>query len=179
MVRDLIDMERKVWKEDVVKEVFNQRDVDQILKIPISTTGVPDKRIWVGFTTGRFGAKDLLDAQRGNAIVRGQTSGTIGDDGKWKRIWRIKAPMKVKTFFNNAMFQRRVSVDPICSLCGMCPETIDQMLFICYRAIKVWLLSPFRFRPELLSRTELDEQAYKNQTLPPLGFVWIHYITLR
>lgn len=128
----------------------------------------------MGLANGQFtlksayvGAKEMLEGQSGNASTTGQRSGTSGDEGKWKRIWRIKAPMKVKHFMwrsipnilpvNNAIFQRKTPMDPMCPLFGMCPESVNHMLFNCNRATKVWLVSPFRFRPEVMVRTQLDE----------------------
>lgn len=38
-----------------------------------------------------------------------------------------------------------------CPVCGLCEETTALR---CERASKVWLLSPFRFRPESLATTQ-------------------------
>lgn len=42
---DLIIAEHKIWREDLIRELFLERDVDQVLKIPISQTGLMDSRI--------------------------------------------------------------------------------------------------------------------------------------
>lgn len=45
-VSDLIDGASCSWKEDLVREIFEEIGVDEILSIPISTQGIPDKGVW-------------------------------------------------------------------------------------------------------------------------------------
>lgn len=78
----------------------------------------------------------------------------------WKRLWGLPIHPKVKVFAwkcfngavatNSALAARKISTDPICSLCGKVEESICHLLFQCERASKVWILSPFRLRPEEL-----------------------------
>lgn len=44
-----------------------------------------------------------------------------------------------------------------CPVCGLADETATHVHMGCERASKVWLLSPFRFRPETLSTTQFWE----------------------
>lgn len=96
-------------------------------------------------------AKEILGQRRGGPEGRGQTSGEQENDGKWKRIWHIKTPMKVRSFIwkclhnivplNVNLFQRKMPVDRMCPKCGDEPESVDHMLFHCEQAVRVWLLS--------------------------------------
>lgn len=173
-VSDLIDGVHMVWKESVINEVFLQRDAVQILSIPLSTTGVVDKRIWKDTSDGKFSvksayvlAKEMVQQKRSNSAMRGQPSGESEDDGKWRRVWHAHCPMKIKLFLwrslqnilpvNVALAQKRIHVDSLCPVCGMEEETASHMLLRCHRASKVWTLSPFRLRPEELLSTQFGE----------------------
>lgn len=41
------------WNEELI-EVLIQRDVEQILSIPLGRNGVQDKWIWAGTSDGKF-----------------------------------------------------------------------------------------------------------------------------
>ncbi|KAI8555933.1 hypothetical protein RHMOL_Rhmol05G0214200 [Rhododendron molle] len=43
----------------------------------------------------------------------------------------------------------------MCPKCGNEPESVDYMLFHCKQAVRVWLLSAFRFRPEEMQIEEV------------------------
>lgn len=51
---------------------------------------------------------------------------------------------------NVALVARKIRFDPVCSRCGKAEESISHVLFLCEVAIKVWIHSPFRLRPEEL-----------------------------
>lgn len=154
--------------------MFNHRDAEQILCIPLSTTDQLDERIWRSTPNGKFSvktaymiAKKLGQQNSNNNVDRGQTSGSNVDEDKWKRIWQIQAPNKLKLFLwrslhnilpvNKLLAQRRVPVSTECPVCGMTEETTTHVLMTCERACKVWLLSPFRFRPEVLATSQFGE----------------------
>lgn len=74
-----------------------------VSQVPTTTTGVQDKRIWARNPNGKFSVKSAYVIakeieQRARNDARGWTSGGGGDEGKWKRIWQINAPMKIKSF---------------------------------------------------------------------------------
>lgn len=148
--------------------------MEQILSIPLSMTGMEDKYIWARTTSGNFSvksayviAKEWVQSRRAMDSGRGQSSGVPEDAGFWKRIWQMKAPMKIKMFIwrclhgivpvNVALAQRKIPVDPVCPLCGLEEEAPSHMFFNCDRAVRVWLLSPFRIRPELSVSAQLKD----------------------
>lgn len=176
-VSDLIDPTNKAWRANLIKETFSSPDAEQILEIPISTTDVPDKRIWKESSSGKFMvksayvlAKEMMRVDLATLEVRGQTSGTSDDDARWKRVWHIKSPMKIKLFMwkclhgivpvNEALTTKKVPVDSICSLCGLQCETVDHMLFNCDRSSQVWILSLFQFQPEIMKTARFREMWY-------------------
>lgn len=173
-VGDLLDKERNMWKEDLLELLFIPRDVEQILGIPLSSTGLTDERIWKCTSNGKFSvksayvlAKEILNRQQSRVGGGVESSNGSQDEGKWKRIWHMKAPGKVRTFIwkclhdivsvNNNLVKKKVPVECLCPICGLWPETVSHTLFNCDRAKRVWLLSPFRFRPEVMDSVQIDE----------------------
>lgn len=88
--------------------------------------------------------------------MHGQTSGVDDGDGKWSFLW-----LSVQNILpvSNALARQRLPIDPICCTClwygTRKAETTSHMLLHCERAVKVWILSPLRFRPEVLVDTEI------------------------
>ncbi|KAI8571819.1 hypothetical protein RHMOL_Rhmol01G0149000 [Rhododendron molle] len=73
--------------EGVIKQVFVSRDVEHILGIPISATGVQDKRIWARSSNEKFSMKSAYviakeNGQRINNEAQGQQVSGVCDDGK-------------------------------------------------------------------------------------------------
>lgn len=56
MVADPID-ENQIWKEDVVRSLFNEEKAKFILNIPISHTNGPNKIIWKKDKRGVYSIK--------------------------------------------------------------------------------------------------------------------------
>ena len=52
--RSIIDEDSKEWKRALVCQSFLPQDVDAILSIPLSVTGVRDRAIWAENKNGRF-----------------------------------------------------------------------------------------------------------------------------
>lgn len=155
-----------------LRSVFNHRDCEQILRLPLSKTNQSDERVWRGTTNGKFSvktayviAKEVLQLRHGRMNRLGQSSGSVTDEAKWKRVWRCSAPAKVKAFLwrglhdilavNKALAKRKVPVDELCPVCGLSDESVSHMLFHCERASRTWLLSPLRLRPELTTSANL------------------------
>lgn len=95
-----------------IREIFLERDAEQILQIPISTTGLRDRKIWgrtnhSNFTvkTGDVIAKEIITSHSTNGVDIGQNSGVGTDADKRRRVWNIKAPMKVRIFIWKCLHQ--------------------------------------------------------------------------
>ncbi|XP_058210987.1 uncharacterized protein LOC131323292 [Rhododendron vialii] len=121
--------------------------------------------IWHPSPNGSFSVKSAYRLARegtdicGN-IHMGQTSSFGVLPTVWKKLWGLQIHPKVKLFMwkclnnvlttNVALFARKFRFDPVCSRCGKAEESISHVLFRCEVAIKVWIHSPFRLRPEEL-----------------------------
>lgn len=103
-VSDLVDKDIHAWNAELIKGIFLERDANQILSIPISTTGLKDSKIWRLTSNGKFTEKTAYVLAKEGVChgsgggSRGQTSGTNEDEEKWRRVWKITAPMKVRNF---------------------------------------------------------------------------------
>lgn len=53
--------------------------------------------------------------------------------------------------------QRKEPVTTLCPVCGLIEETTTHVVMNCEWACKVWLLSPFWFRPENMSSAQFGE----------------------
>ncbi|XP_061992700.1 uncharacterized protein LOC133710609 [Rosa rugosa] len=60
-----------------------------------------------------------------------------------------------------ALFARKLSLDPICSLCQCFPETLEHILFACPWARKTWMFHPIGYRPQLQQLTTFDTWFYQ------------------
>ncbi|KAH0996800.1 hypothetical protein GBA52_020664 [Prunus armeniaca] len=54
------------------------------------------------------------------------------------------------------LFKRKLSLSPICRLCGLFPETVKHMLLLCPWTRAVWFCSPFGYSPDLATISTLD-----------------------
>ncbi|KAF5481894.1 hypothetical protein F2P56_002506 [Juglans regia] len=105
-VRELIDDVSKDWNEGLIRSIFNKEEADHICSIPMSTRGVEDKLIWGPSRKCVFSVKSayFLDENRKKVVV-GDSSRENEKDSRWKSIWEMKVPGKVKLF----MWKRRLS----------------------------------------------------------------------
>ena len=68
-VDHLIHWDTMTWKVDLLNEIFCPRDVELILKIPLSWRRPPDVLIWAGTKRGTFSVKSayLLQCMNQNS----------------------------------------------------------------------------------------------------------------
>ena len=53
-VSNLIDLDNRCWKVDLLQQMFLPVEVEEIRSIPLSNTLPPDKQIWTGTSNGLF-----------------------------------------------------------------------------------------------------------------------------
>jgi hypothetical protein len=56
-VDELIDVEMKVWKSCLIKEVFEENEAMAICQIPLSPGFPKDRMVWMGIKNGEFTVK--------------------------------------------------------------------------------------------------------------------------
>jgi hypothetical protein len=95
----------------------------------------PDKLIWKLTTTAEFSVKSMYLAMQCNDVV------------PYKFLWKIKIPLRVKTFLwlvikgsiltRDVLLQRGGKCEKKCLFCG-CNETVSHLFFKCSLARYIW-----------------------------------------
>lgn len=143
-VDKLMDSSNHMWCPDIVNEVLFPIDAERVMNIPISSTGVPDMRVWIASTDGLFRVKDAYSLAL-NAQF--DTSSSNGSDPMWNKLWSLKIQPKAKVFLWRAAWDilphghnlRKKGVENVgsCGRCGML-ETNSHVLKDCLWARNLW-----------------------------------------
>ncbi|KAL8545826.1 hypothetical protein ACS0TY_005808 [Phlomoides rotata] len=131
-VADLIQPDIMQWNINRVQSLFEPKDAENILKTPMSSHFVDDRRIWNHTKLGHFTVRSayFLATNRFSSCGHDIPSASLASS-PWKKIWYIGIPPKVKHFicgtYSNALptlqalKRRGVNMDAICPTCG--PES--------------------------------------------------------
>ena len=93
-VSELIDENGNEWKVDVIKEVFNERDAENILAMPIMDDMGQDRRCWKFTTQREYTVKSAYHHTMENLV----DNNDMRAKGNWMKIWSIRILQKVKVF---------------------------------------------------------------------------------
>ncbi|XP_074349748.1 uncharacterized protein LOC141689374 [Apium graveolens] len=142
MVSSLLDTDGN-WDVDLIKDVFDERDVNIILTIPLNKAA-QGSWYWRQEKMGSYSVKSayyLLQDLKPN-------QNTSPSSGFWKRLWNLKIPPKVKNFLWRAstnclptkdlLQQKRIPVNILCPICHDTSETILHCLVLCPFAEICW-----------------------------------------
>lgn len=148
------------WDVDLLYQLFDEREVEEILKIPISQSSIPDSYFWVGTKHGNYSVKTgYVEAKRminQKGQKRNASSSRLQEyQGIWKEIWHLDIKPKVKHFIwkathgilptKEAMVRRVRNGDKICPRCGNGEETTEHTLFWCAEVLIPWKLFPIQW----------------------------------
>lgn len=134
-VEQLIDKPKGEWNEGMIREIFSEEEVAQILIIRLSRGQAQDKLIWGPSKNGTFSVSsayflqlERLKNEREDCLV-----GAVMDE-RWRNIWNLEVPCVTKLFLwkagNNLLptkenlFKRKVVEDKSCPVCSAETETI-------------------------------------------------------
>ncbi|OMP07814.1 hypothetical protein COLO4_07023 [Corchorus olitorius] len=142
IVKDLIDFERRCWKENVVRALFNQNEVRAIKKIPIGSEQVPDRITWHFTRDGNYSVKSgykLLASETIQEEDNAQSSNGMQYCRTWRKIWKLNVATKLQNFLWRAcrniiptkenLVKRHCSYDPVCVRCNEDVESLEHILF--------------------------------------------------
>lgn len=153
-VSDLINPVDGDWDEDLIKQMFNEKDAEEILQIPISE-GNEDWLAWHFDKRGLFSVKSAYrvaietDARRSIHGIA-SASGTTADHlpFEWEKIWRLPLPAKILHFLwrmarnslplRQKLIQRGVKADPWCPVCLRTDEDGGHTFFKCKPVKHIW-----------------------------------------
>ena len=146
-VNSLKRVDISLWDEDILADLFNERDRRLIMQIPLCNGIKPDSWFWFGDKKGEYtvksGYRRLLSSR--NVISLGGTSGL------WKTIWGLEVPNKVKNFIWRAIVnclptklalkRKHIDISEIGSICNDNVEDVVHILIKCPFARRVWNVS--------------------------------------
>ncbi|KAL8092543.1 hypothetical protein AgCh_034709 [Apium graveolens] len=134
---------RMEWDVDLINDIFEERDANLILTIPLRHNE-NDTWFWNKEKLGGYTAKSAYAAiQFDNA-----DNSTQIDTSLWKRVWSLKLPPKVKNFLwrslagclptKDNLLCKRVAVLSLCPVCNIETETVLHTLVTCQFAKRCW-----------------------------------------
>lgn len=98
-VSDFIDTDTWQWDRPKLYETFAPRNRREILAIPLNRTRTRDMMIWKENGKHEFAVKSAYQVALGlRQKVDAEHSRAQVDGRRWKMIWKIKVPPKIKTF---------------------------------------------------------------------------------
>ncbi|XP_031116517.1 uncharacterized protein LOC116020174 [Ipomoea triloba] len=140
-VSSLLHPQTYDWDIDRLNSIFVQRDVELIMRIPVSIN-FEDHWCWRGDLRGCYSVR------HGYRMLSTPNEQDVAARGIWRVLWRLKIPPSVHNFLwrcvhnvlptMTALHHRGVSVDILCPLCNDMPETIQHLFFECPLTASTW-----------------------------------------
>ncbi|CAH9106024.1 unnamed protein product, partial [Cuscuta epithymum] len=140
-VAGLLNSKGEDWDLDILKDLFNERDIDLIRSIPISNRLVEDRLIWSGEQNGCFSVKSCYR----QVVGEFRQEEWLG----WTAMWKFQLPPKIKHFFwqvctnclptTSNLIRRGVECRALCGLCGdEGDESLLHLFVTCREAKEAW-----------------------------------------
>ena len=93
-VKSLKNMEGRNWDYDLLDDLFNERDKQLILQIPLSLEDREDGWLWMEEKKGFYSVKSGYRMLMSNI----SESSTGFSSILWKNIWSFQVPPRVRNF---------------------------------------------------------------------------------
>lgn len=151
-VAELISNQNAKWDEPILRQIFDEKLVIEILSTPLNLSFGKDKLIWTGRQSG------LYTVKTGYNVIRDKTSLPSTDQastsfqpsrGLWNRIWKAHIPPKIRFFLWSLcqdalptkvnLCKRDIITQPLCSLCNQQIETTEHIFLHCLWIETIWL----------------------------------------
>jgi hypothetical protein len=101
-VSDLISPITTSWDEHLLRDIFNDADVERILQIPLNNLGFDDFIAWKETSHGRYTVKSGYYMQwryqfgpNGSQLAH---QGVLALNPVWRSLWKLNVPVKIKIF---------------------------------------------------------------------------------
>ncbi|XP_074378344.1 uncharacterized protein LOC141719879 [Apium graveolens] len=168
-----LEIDSNCWDEELVNDVFNIRDANIILTIPLNNN-VEDTWYWRREKLGNYTVKSAY-----LMIQESKTDQQLeANSGFWRKPWNSEIASKVKNFLCRAssnclqikdlLCQKQVQISVMCPTCNAHNETIMHYLVLCSFVASMWsclnlplLTGEFSLFPEWLHRV-FEQQSTKN-----------------
>lgn len=142
-VADLMVTGQVEWDIDLIQDIFEQRDANLILSIPLRPNDV-DIWFWNKEKLGGYTVKSAY------AMLQENNTEAVSeiDTDTWKKVWSLKLPPKVKNFMwrslteclptKDNLIKKKVAVIQSCPVCNLESETVFHTLVTCQFAELCW-----------------------------------------
>jgi hypothetical protein len=100
VVADLIDVDRGMWKVELIQRCFSPGDGFHILKYPLIPSLPTDTLIWWGTPNGKFSVKSAYHTafSRLQRCLGARSFDVVHMNQFWKSIWALNLPRKIINF---------------------------------------------------------------------------------
>ncbi|CAN1158075.1 Putative ribonuclease H protein At1g65750 [Linum perenne] len=143
-VSDLLIPGTAEWDVEMIENLFEERDVEEILRVPVGLGGAEDRRIWhydkLGCYTVKSAYRVCMEYVTPNLELHVQ--------GPWSQLWGLDVQPKMKNLVwrlarnvvptRAALRRRRINVPSACGVCGLEEETADHLFLTCHFAVDCW-----------------------------------------
>nr|XP_051200174.1 uncharacterized protein LOC127313744 [Lolium perenne] len=153
-VSSLIDDNNASWKEDKVREMFQEEIAEKILKIPISSEGCKDFASWPHSKNGTYTVKSGYNLARTQLFWlersltgRGSSSNQEIIEKVWKKLWKIQCPEKMKIVLwriaqnclptGDQLQTRSIPTRYDCVFCNR-SENVAHCFLLCHYVKEIW-----------------------------------------
>ncbi|XP_062088870.1 uncharacterized protein LOC133795435 [Humulus lupulus] len=155
------------WDEELVLDLFNARDADLILGIPLNGEE-SDRWSWRFDKMGMYSVKSAYSQIQLSKNI----SSTSDNSGFWHKLWHLKVSPKVRSFLWQAsrdilptkvnLSTKHVPLNPLCPLCNLIYELTMHVLVTCSFSSVCWDNIGFRFDSRRLgSFAEFIESTFE------------------
>ncbi|KAM6543560.1 hypothetical protein CsatB_008007 [Cannabis sativa] len=146
-VYQLMKTDVKEWDSEVLYDLFNSREAQIILQIPLNSNSIEDVWYWSKEPTGFYSVKS---AYKHLQVIKGNWS--MDDNSNlWKNFWKIKVPPKVLHFAWRVLTDclatrvqlqiKRVPVQNHYLFCNSAAETTLHLFLDCPFSKSCWNIS--------------------------------------
>jgi len=152
VVADLIDVDLKQWKKELVLHSFNAFEANQILNIPISWRLPEDKKVWNWERNGQYSVRSAYHLLKEETLRGTPEASVTGNTGMWKAIWKVRTPQRVKNFLWRAakcilptrckLETKGITLDTSRPFCHTDVESQDHLFMHCQETQRFWFTSP-------------------------------------
>ena len=135
------------WDEDTIKDIFNFRDANTILNIPLSIRRPEDNWFWLWDKRGVFTVNSAYYKLSSMAFP----SGKVWPSFSWNSIWNLKVPQKIKILMWRVcscvfptldnLRTKKIAVVNVFPVCNGGEESAMHLLVACSFAKSCWRLS--------------------------------------
>ncbi|CAN1315690.1 Putative ribonuclease H protein At1g65750 [Linum perenne] len=132
------------WEVELIEGLFDERDVEEILKLPIGVGGTDDKLIWNFEKTGICSVRSTYGVYLDHVNHKPK----LNIQGPWRSVWNLHVPPKVKHLVwrlgrevvpsRTILRHRHIAVPSSCGVCGLHEENYQHLFLTCNYATDCW-----------------------------------------